>query len=175
MQIGRECMEYCGLTDLGFIGHPFTWTNGREGDENIQCRLDRAMATEGFINRYTPINVNHLGRFRPDHAAVAVCLEANPADDRRKIVYVFRFEEVWSKNDRCENLIQQNWARTGGNFEDKLESMKCLDLEFKELRTNLVKKEIITIEARLKDVSFWDEDPNSIQAHKELEKEHSDL
>jgi hypothetical protein len=29
--LGRDVEVECGLSDLGFIGYPFTWTNGREG------------------------------------------------------------------------------------------------------------------------------------------------
>ena len=31
--------------DLGFVEHAFTWTNGQAGDNNIQERLDRDIAT----------------------------------------------------------------------------------------------------------------------------------
>lgn len=33
-----------GLLDLGFTGHPFTWSNRRSGDSHIQERLDRGFA-----------------------------------------------------------------------------------------------------------------------------------
>lgn len=51
---GRDIVGICGFNDLGFLGHPFTWSNGRVAEENIQCRLDRALATESFCNRFTP-------------------------------------------------------------------------------------------------------------------------
>ncbi|GAU33808.1 hypothetical protein TSUD_221460 [Trifolium subterraneum] len=60
LMLGRNAIDTCRLIDLGYEGHPFTWTNGRELEENIQCRLDRALATEEFINRFSPIRVLHL-------------------------------------------------------------------------------------------------------------------
>jgi hypothetical protein len=57
----------------------------------------------------------------------------------------------------------------------KLEAMRSLDVEFKELRTNVIRQEILKVETRLKDAVLWEDAPTSIQAYKELEREHSDL
>uniref|UniRef100_A0A803MKH0 Uncharacterized protein n=1 Tax=Chenopodium quinoa TaxID=63459 RepID=A0A803MKH0_CHEQI len=43
-EILRNAMSYCHFEDLGFIGHSYTWTNNRGGEENIQERLDRFFA-----------------------------------------------------------------------------------------------------------------------------------
>lgn len=45
MEWGRRIVSSCGLVDLGYDGYPFTWTNGRQGSENTQCRLDKALAS----------------------------------------------------------------------------------------------------------------------------------
>ncbi|MCI11577.1 hypothetical protein A2U01_0032678, partial [Trifolium medium] len=78
LAIGRGVMSDCGLAEFGFEGYPFTWSNGREGEDNVQCRLDRAMGTEDFANRFSPIRVLHLPRYGSDHAAVLIHLEADP-------------------------------------------------------------------------------------------------
>lgn len=44
MEDFRSAVSELELHDLGFIGHNFTWSNGREGDTNVQVRLDRAFA-----------------------------------------------------------------------------------------------------------------------------------
>lgn len=36
MRDSRECLEGCELDDFGFVGHSFTWTNKRAGDDNIR-------------------------------------------------------------------------------------------------------------------------------------------
>ena len=41
----QDALEACGLTDLGFSGHPFTYDNRRSGRANVQVRLDRAVAS----------------------------------------------------------------------------------------------------------------------------------
>jgi endonuclease/exonuclease/phosphatase family metal-dependent hydrolase len=80
--VGRQTVEACGLNDMGIEGYPFTWTNGRHGSENIQCRLDRALGTEDFLNRFSPWKVSHLQRYGSDHAAILIQLEHH--DCRKK-------------------------------------------------------------------------------------------
>lgn len=48
----REALEECGLSDLGFIGDPFTWRNNSHTCEHyIRDRLDRAIGgLEGEIS-----------------------------------------------------------------------------------------------------------------------------
>jgi hypothetical protein len=37
----RNTLSHCDLQDLGYTGNIFTWTNKHQGDNLIQCRLDR--------------------------------------------------------------------------------------------------------------------------------------
>lgn len=77
LAIGRQTMDACGLMDMRFHGHPYTWKNGRKGDDNIQCHLDRAIATQHFLNRFSPTKVTHLSRFGSDHMTLRIELEAD--------------------------------------------------------------------------------------------------
>lgn len=100
----HQAMDLCWLNDLGYEGHPFTWTSGRLDNENIQCRLGRSLASNIFINRFSPIKVSHLACFGSDHASIKIKLEVDVGNRERKSVRLFRFEEVWSKDPRCEKL-----------------------------------------------------------------------
>lgn len=44
-EILRKATNTCNFIDLGYLGHHYTWTNNRGGDENMQERLDRFFAT----------------------------------------------------------------------------------------------------------------------------------
>jgi hypothetical protein len=50
----------CGLTDLGYKGYSFTWSNRREGDANVQVRLDRGVATASFLDLFPDSHVEHV-------------------------------------------------------------------------------------------------------------------
>jgi hypothetical protein len=48
MERFRDCLTDCGLADLGFSGYEYTWDNRREGDDNVNTRLDRATCSNSF-------------------------------------------------------------------------------------------------------------------------------
>ena len=37
----QECLNNCGMIDLGFLGHRFTWSNRRLLAQLAQERIDR--------------------------------------------------------------------------------------------------------------------------------------
>ncbi|XP_058763625.1 uncharacterized protein LOC131637081 [Vicia villosa] len=128
---GRQSISNCGLIDLGFEGYPFTWTNGRKGEENRQCRLDRCLASEGYINRFSPIKVSHLEGYGSDHVAVRIILEDEMRGSARKRQHIFRFKEVWSRDPKCENMVGRLCKNPGVCILNKFEAMKELDSVFK--------------------------------------------
>jgi hypothetical protein len=160
---------------LGFEGYQFTWSNGREGDENIQSRLDRALGNEGLINRFSPIKVCHLPRFGSDHAVVLINLEAPTQWNTRRRRRPFRFEESWTKESYCEEIIQRNWNVGLNSCTKKLEVMKGLGSNFEDHNLGTIKKDLARIEERLKDQSLWAETPEDLVRFKNLEKCHGEL
>ncbi|XP_074315430.1 uncharacterized protein LOC141651628 [Silene latifolia] len=58
----REAVDDCGLSDLNFEGYAFTFDNGQGGEENRQCRLDRAMKTESWRELFPYAKLVHMDR-----------------------------------------------------------------------------------------------------------------
>ncbi|XP_058784848.1 uncharacterized protein LOC131659713 [Vicia villosa] len=121
MNWGRSTMSVCDLQKVCFEGYPFTWTNGRVGDQNIQCRLDRSLCSTSFIHNFPLTKVHHLERFGSDHAALRILIQKEADNDRRR--YLFRFEEAWSKEKSCGNFVSHLWKRDPGNFQQQLRSI----------------------------------------------------
>lgn len=163
MNIGGQTLSNVNLMDLGFEGHPFTWSNGREGSANIHARLDRALGNPGFQNRFSPIKITHLPRFRPDHAVILIHLEASLGRDSRQKPKIFRFEESWSHQNNYEQAVRRLWSHNGNSVFEKCGHMASLASEFQDHNLGTLKKEITKIEKLLKDKSLWSEAPNDIQ------------
>ena len=99
-------MEFCKLEDLGFIGHPFTWSNNRGGNENLQERLDRFVATNAWKERFGGSSVWHLEKRKSDHLPLVVSIKERVGSmeiKRRKKLY--RFEEMWLRDEKCIEVI----------------------------------------------------------------------
>jgi ribonuclease HI len=175
MGIGRQCVEECGLIDLGFEGYPYTWSNGRQDEENIQCRLDRALCTSDFQNRFSPIRVVHLHRYGSDHAALMILLENHDYLQKKKRVKMFRFEQVWTQDPRCDDEVRQAWCGGAALCETKLRSMSRLDKVFEDYQIGNVRKEIKDIEEDLKEFNAWAASPEEITRYKEKERRHDEL
>ncbi|KAK9670069.1 hypothetical protein RND81_13G174700 [Saponaria officinalis] len=92
----RDVVEFCGFREITYIGHPFTWSNGRGGDENVQERLDRAMATDEWIDMYSSSSIHHLPKRKSDHLPIPVkiskAIDGNTQHKRRRS---FRFKKMW--------------------------------------------------------------------------------
>ena len=104
----REALEICQLEDLGYKGYPFTWTNKRLGDANTKLRLDKAMATKGWIDNFPVSNVVHLLPHASDHIPISIHVQKFRKKNRR-VDQGFKFEEGWLLWDDCEAQIQQAW------------------------------------------------------------------
>ncbi|XP_058764138.1 uncharacterized protein LOC131637556 [Vicia villosa] len=172
---GREVVHSCGLIDLGFEGYPYTWSNGRMEEANIQCRLDRALASRNFVDMFSPVRVIHLPRFGSDHAAIRIDLDVLPEELNSSHEFIFRFEEAWTKDPTCETAIRRCWDTGGNNGIHKIKSLQSLGETFKEYRSGAVKKELNRIEGRLKEASNWDSGEHDVRTYKALEKQRDSI
>lgn len=155
MNIGREAIDGCGLEDLGFVGYPFTWSNGRIGIDNIQARLDRTLSNPELINRFSHLQVSHLPRFRSDHAALLIHLEVPQINASRRGPNIFMFEESWSQEEKCERIIRDHWNNHGVPVPEKIRLLRCMGSEFDDHNLGKIKKDIKRIENHLNNPSLW--------------------
>ena len=64
----RNCIDKCGLMDLGFQGPRFTWTNKTPVWQcNIKERLDRGLGNAKWKILFPTAEVHHLPRVKSDH------------------------------------------------------------------------------------------------------------
>jgi len=71
----REALNVCELTDLGFTGTPYTYSNKREGRQNVKVHLDRAVADNAWRDIFGEAQLKHLVSCRSDHFPVLLQFE----------------------------------------------------------------------------------------------------
>ena len=108
MQSFSDCLDFCGLKDLGFSGLPFTWCNRRFDGNVVWVQLDRAVASLEWVLKFPAVRLYHLSGLSSDHKPIWLC-----SDDIRKRFFrpnkPFGFEAMWIKDDRCEEAIHEAW------------------------------------------------------------------
>ena len=88
----RECIDQCGLMDLGFHGPRFTWLNKNPiWYRNIKERLDRGLGNTEWKIHFLRTEIHHLPRTKHDHCPIL--LDTNPITCR--LPKTFKFEQMW--------------------------------------------------------------------------------
>jgi hypothetical protein len=106
----REVVQYCGFTDLGFSGAPFTWDNRRDGVHNIKVRLDRALADEKWLDLFGDSVVSHVQTTASDHCAIKVELQCFGRLQRPAWARPFRYENMWRRHPTYEDTVAAAWG-----------------------------------------------------------------
>lgn len=113
-EILRQATRFCHLEDLGYVGHDFTWTNNRGGEQNIQERLDRFFATPVWRQAFAGSFVTHLSKRKSDHLPILLCLKGNLDVPKKKRKFrLFRFEAMWLRDESCAEIIGYAWENAG--------------------------------------------------------------
>ena len=99
MEEFNEAIFTYGLSDVGFDGPQFTWTNG-----TVWQRLDRALANKAWIDTFDVTKVSHLVRERSDHAPLLIKCGVHKVCSS-----AFRFLNVWTKHSCFMGVVQDAW------------------------------------------------------------------
>ncbi|KAL0314691.1 UNVERIFIED_CONTAM: hypothetical protein Sangu_2313500 [Sesamum angustifolium] len=117
-----NCLTYCELHDMGFLGSPYTWCNNQREPLTMYERLDRVCSTAAWAQAFSEAQVRHLPSPNSVHSALLIELRPTikwePSGSRR----CFRFEAAWVQKSRCEDIITKDWDRPG-SLEEKLECL----------------------------------------------------
>uniref|UniRef100_A0A8C0UC45 Reverse transcriptase domain-containing protein n=1 Tax=Cyanistes caeruleus TaxID=156563 RepID=A0A8C0UC45_CYACU len=98
-------IEDCGLTDLGYYGSKYTWSNGRGPNSIVWKRLDRGLANDSWLAAHSATTITHLASAGSDHSPLL--MELN--DRRTNSIRYFKFLNCWTENETFMPLVQQTW------------------------------------------------------------------
>ena len=79
VQLFKDCLDNCGMVDLGFQGPRFTWVNKRKVRHYIQEILYRGFTNTDWREIYPETVIHHLARTHSDHCLVLLKLDNAPA------------------------------------------------------------------------------------------------
>jgi len=95
----------CNLMHLPTRGASHTWSNGRQGRNNTQRRLDRAVCNHDFINNCCNVSCSTLTKIRSDHFPLLLEFRTQNI----QFASSFKFMKMWISHPDCRNVIEQAW------------------------------------------------------------------
>ncbi|KAH1075467.1 hypothetical protein J1N35_027795 [Gossypium stocksii] len=119
----RKALDYCELSDLGFVGHWYTWERGQFVDTSIRERLDRGVANTGWWDLFPNYKVHHLQHSFSDYYPVMVDTDGSGNMQGRAEQDSFRFNANWILDTEVEEQIQREWNSNSLDVPAKLRRM----------------------------------------------------
>ncbi|KAL9671942.1 hypothetical protein QQ045_009516 [Rhodiola kirilowii] len=118
MERFRQVLSDCGLMDLEYEGSKFTYSNKRQGLDEIQCRLDRAVGNDLWVHNYPNSIIQHLVSHHSDHCPLLLNIDEGEIVQERP----FRFESMWMRDAGLVEIVNNSW-NFSGNMHDKLSQL----------------------------------------------------
>lgn len=102
----QDMVVVCALVHLEFDGSCFTWSNMRQGVNNIQGRIDRCYGNQLWLERLAEARISHLPRPRLDHHLV---LLHDLGRIYREKQPQFQMLVVWYRYQSFKPLVEETW------------------------------------------------------------------
>jgi hypothetical protein len=112
MGLFRNVLEDCGLSDLGFNGSKFTWSNGHQDGTFMKERLDRAVANRAWCGIFRNKEVCILPAITSDHNPLLLNTFGD-YESHTQFYKSFKFEAKWLANEECMGVIKEVWGMEG--------------------------------------------------------------
>jgi hypothetical protein len=103
----------CELMDLGYTGMAWTFEKKVAGGTYCRVRLDRALATTSWTDRFPLAALQHLTAAACDHSPIL--LRHAPKGERVRHARFFRYEAMWESHQDFIPMIEASWGTTTCN------------------------------------------------------------
>lgn len=161
----RSALNVCDLSDLGFHGPPFTFSNKRKGIDEAKARLSWRVA-------FPKAKVFHLTALSSDHNPVLTDvdykLQTNLTQKR------FHFEHMWLRQYGFHNLISGTWDRLStenSSLATNLKSLGSTLTTWNQSSFGNVSHKINCIRSKLTTIRNLPRDSSTISAEDTLSRE----
>ncbi|XP_074337161.1 uncharacterized protein LOC141674332 [Apium graveolens] len=96
---------------MDIVGHQFTWERGRDTNEWMEVRLDRALVNLEWLNLFPMAKLYNLEGTSSDHSPILLVPQVIT---QFKAQFRFKFENAWMMEPMCEILVQDGWYSDSG-------------------------------------------------------------
>ncbi|KAL0848127.1 hypothetical protein Bca101_021374 [Brassica carinata] len=101
----RQMIKNCGLWEIQHKGFKLSW-HGIRNNELVQCRLDRSIANQAWLNLFPQASARYLSKGCSDHSPVMSFLDG--VEWRRRAT--FRYDQRWIKREGFTDTVKYSWS-----------------------------------------------------------------
>lgn len=94
------------LSDLGFIGCQYTWSNRQSPPNLIKARLDRALVNGHWMNHYGNSKVFHIDSIGSSHLPFLLVTDPNSNQGKRP----YRYYKCWFRDPASHEVIKNSYV-----------------------------------------------------------------
>lgn len=107
MRAFREALADYELSDLGWQGYPFTFSNKRKGIHETRARLDRAVENKEWMAMFPKAKVTHGFANMSDHNPIILSLIEIDRIRSAASQTVFKFKPMWLRDKNFKQIVEQ--------------------------------------------------------------------
>ncbi|KAH6787731.1 hypothetical protein C2S52_007283 [Perilla frutescens var. hirtella] len=95
-----------GLLEVPFSGLFFSWSSRRLLPEHVENRLDRALVSVSFWDRWDTVNATLLPRISSNHSPLVINCVVEGLQGPRP----FRFLSMWTEHNSFFSVVRDSWV-----------------------------------------------------------------
>ena len=128
------------------------WFKNHFEEGHLKIRLDRALATTTWRQKFSEAVVQYLSTFASNHSMLSLCINGKaPLKFKQKI---FLFEILWVKDPRCDEVINESWQEGlnklgGSQFKNCIDTCKERLKVWNKVELGHVRRRIANLQNRL--------------------------
>ncbi|KAL9686603.1 hypothetical protein QQ045_030996 [Rhodiola kirilowii] len=148
----RSVLDDCNLSDLGYVGYPFTFSNRRMGEAEVKVRLDRVVANAVWRQVFPSSVVSHMHLYTSDHQLIMLDTERKFVKRKKRF---FRFEAMWLEHPKFAEAIDNFWNSSDNNEQKWMDKLRCCSSFLKDWNTAVfgnVSRRIIKLKENLDEI-----------------------
>ncbi|XP_071918836.1 uncharacterized protein [Coffea arabica] len=100
-------MDQNNLVDIGFEGHPWTWSNHWDSEGEVRQRLDRCLGSFEWCQVFEKVNCQHIDTYASDHSILS--LNTHPGKEKKK--KRFYFDKRWLQREGVHQVVEKAWLK----------------------------------------------------------------
>jgi hypothetical protein len=108
MELFRTSLKQCNLSDLGYQGSIFTWTNCQPDGNFVKVCVDRVVANPHWCCMFMGASVQVLATRSFDHKPLLLKLETK-MQGNEKGKRGFKFEISWTLDEEYQKIVEEAW------------------------------------------------------------------